>query len=86
MSSPLSVRLKDPKELLSACKVALPSWSEVTLDNFSCCCLTGGDSSPGVYRVSCSIPGIAPATAVLKLESESNEDPHHEFNQVYRDI
>ena len=71
MTSPLSERLKDPVALLSACQVALPSWSCATLNNFTSTVLKQDIASPGVYLVTCNLPGAKPARAVVKLDMES---------------
>ncbi len=68
MTSPLSERLKDPGTLLSGCQVALPSWSGASLDQLTYTALTGGVSSPGLYLVTCAMPGARPSRAVVKLE------------------
>ena len=84
MNSELSSRLKDPKELLSACQTALPSWSGTTMDTFTCTKLTGGNSSPGLYLVSSSAQGATPSSAVVKLDVESQEHPFYQFYQVLK--
>ena len=82
MSSLLSARLSEPAALLSACQVALPSWSGATLDTFTSTKLTGGVSSPGLYLVTCTAHGATPARAVVKLEVDSHAHPFFDFYQV----
>ena len=83
MTSHLSERLKDPVTLLRACQVALPSWSGVTLDNFTSTVLKGGHSSPSVYLVTCTVPHAKPDRAVVKLDRAvvkvEGEVPEHTF-------
>ena len=67
----LSERMKNPSALLNACRIALPSWSAVTLDTFSMQELKGGFSSPGLYLVENQIPGVHPSDAVVRLEPEN---------------
>ena len=82
MSCHLSARLSDPAALLAACKVSLPSWSEATLDTFTCTKIKQGYSSPGLYLVTCSAEGATPARAVVKLDVESEAHPFYRFYQA----
>ena len=82
MCSRLSTRLKDPEALLFACQVALPSWSGAVLENFTFTKLTMGNSSPGLYRVTCDLTGANPAWAVVKLDVDSSEHPFFDLYKV----
>ena len=82
MCSRLSTRLANPGALLSACQVALPFWSGAVLEKFTFTKLTMGNSSPGLYRVSCDLPGANPARAVVKLDVDSSEHPFFDFYKV----
>ena len=82
MSSMLSDLLSDPVHLLTACKRALPTWSDVEQVEFSSSKLSGGYSSPGLYLVTSSKEGLEPNRVVVKLEPENSTHPFYDFYQV----
>jgi len=82
----LCERLSDPVSLLSSCKVALPFWSQATLDNFTWAVLNEENSLryefPVLYLVTCNTPGASPGRAVVKLEEDISLDSFYTFQEA----
>ena len=72
-------QLNEPEKIFEVCKTALPSWQEVTIQEFSHSRLEGGLSSPGVFVVKTSKEGVFPCVAVLRIEPGAD----HPFYEAY---